>query len=459
MKQKKGFNRAIKRYVPSTLELEKIIENNPPVFNYSLSFFIYLVSLPFEIPARNRKINVINGFVPLNAVALQKTNRRYNLHLDYLIQHGILETDNHYIPIKKSKGYRIAEKYMDGKLKEVLISDKALIRNLDRQHNNIDIRIKKKYKHLFEWWNENLTIDSEAALEFCYAQIGKSKERDYYGAFIKAYSNLLSIKWLENEYWWFTVDSKGNRLHTNITNLNSALKSFVKYAGQELVQVDIRNSQPYLSIKLLEQFYNISPNKENNNNPYNTIMLVKGDETIDISDVYRYIDLVVGGRFYEFLVDEMKREWGNEHFAPGYKFDLGKKEFVWRDGSDTSNRAIAKSVVFEVMFSPNSTERKEKALFRKIFPNVMRVFDAVKEGNHSKLSCGLQKLEASIILDDVTKILSKTAPDIPLYTIHDCIVTTVGNEDMVADVMTASLTKAIGYPPTLKPEYWRRHAA
>jgi hypothetical protein len=90
-----------------------------------------------------------------------------------------------------------------------------------------------------------------------------------------------------------------------------------------------------------------------------------------------------------------------------------------------------------------------------LFPNVMRVFDVIKADDHSRLACELQRLEASVILDEATKQIAKIVPEIPLYTIHDSIVTTVGNEQLVTEIMSESFFKRIGYPPMLQADYWR----
>jgi len=51
----------------------------------------------------------------------------------------------------------------------------------------------------------------------------------------------------------FSVDSTAGRLHTNLTNLKSDLRNYLTYDGKTLVAVDIRNSQPYLSLALFRK--------------------------------------------------------------------------------------------------------------------------------------------------------------------------------------------------------------
>ena len=188
------------------------------------------------------------------------------------------------------------------------------------------------------------------------------------------------------------------------------------------------------------------------------IMLVKAPESGSAIDVQKYANLVVNGELYEYMEAEMRNAFGDKYFDQAYIFDLDKLETV---KNDLRPRDRVKKVMFQVFFSKNSTHSKEKKLFAKLFPNVMRVFSDYK-GNkrisiaerHKQLAQILQRTEASIMLDKVAMEISKINPDIPIYTIHDSIVTTVGNEEIVKQIMERVITKSIGFTPTLKPEYW-----
>ena len=49
---------------------------------------------------------------------------------------------------------------------------------------------------------------------------------------------------------------------------------------------------------------------------------------------------------------------------------------------------------------------------------------------------------------------ARERPNLPIFTIHDSIVTTVGNEAYVQSVLKEELTKAIGWPPQVALDYW-----
>ena len=234
-----------------------------------------------------------------------------------------------------------------------------------------------------------------------------------------------------------------------------------------MVSIDIKNSQPYISLKLLaSKFPEIKQEKKEQQHnkhiqAYNTpvpIMLVKVPESGSAIDIQKYTDLVVSGELYEYMETEMRKAFGDEYFDQPYIFDLDKLETV---KNDISPRDRVKKVMFQVFFSKNSTNPKEKKLFAKLFPNVMHLFNEYK-GNkrislaerHKQLAKELQRTEASIILDKVAWEINRLNPDIPIYTIHDSIVTTEENMEFVQQVMEKVITALVGFKPSLATEYW-----
>ena len=93
-----SIKNTVKAFLPSNLNLEQILIDNPPSFAYYIDNFKYIISLVLEIPAFNKDILVTNNYVPINKKKLQKKVRDYKLYLEYLFKNKILERDNYYIP-------------------------------------------------------------------------------------------------------------------------------------------------------------------------------------------------------------------------------------------------------------------------------------------------------------------------------------------------------------------------
>ena len=97
---------------------------------------------------------------------------------------------------------------------------------------------------------------------------------------------------------------------------------------------------------------------------------------------------------------------------------------------------------------------KPKRDFKTHFPEVYEIFRLIKKGNHSLLSHILQRIESTIMIQHVAKRIAKESPDLPIFTIHDSIATTVGNEDYVSTVIQEEALRLTGLNVQLGIEYW-----
>ena len=90
-----------------------------------------------------------------------------------------------------------------------------------------------------------------------------------------------------------------------------------------------------------------------------------------------------------------------------------------------------------------------------MFPEVYEVYTMVKKKDSTILPRVLQTIESKLMLDNVAKRIKNEHPEMTIYSIHDSISCTVGNEYYVARVMEEEMQKAIGIKPTVRFEYWR----
>ena len=127
-------------------------------------------------------------------------------------------------------------------------------------------------------------------------------------------------------------------------------------------------------------------------------------------------------------------------------------------GMDSSSRKDVKSSVFQILFTDNrfigQKEAKPKRAFRDLFPQVYRILSLVKRKNSKFLPILLQRIESEILLNRVAKRIEIEEPSLPIFTIHDSIVTTKGNELYIQSIMLEEMCKAIGSIPKTTIEYW-----
>ncbi len=505
-------------YIPENIDLDKILKKSPPDFKYDKDYFIYILYLIRKINGRKKikDIEEMKGYTPINAQLLQMRIRNYNKYMDYLIDQEILICDNYYINGKKSKGYKFTEHY-NTESTTINISKYTLIKSITLKKKPSDKIAEEQLSYLKRFWEDGgLTIDMTMAktillkkqvedYENYEAADGerynndKKKREEKLGRRIKTqnkdrvhpmikYEARMNTPRCIKEYektgnYQFTVDLTSGRCHTFLTQTKKEVRSCIKYKGKTLCNVDIVNSQPFFASSLLNEdayqrnymaqrityFKKAAKNKrlktqwtqtntlttqqltyttnstQTNDQVYTindtqTFMLVKKQwDLVKEQDVVNYIDWVSNGTFYE-------------------KFGKILKEKNIIVG-DKGLRGHAKEASFKSFFSQNSSFGLNKPLqtFASVFPNVYKIFANIKSGKnlHSTLACTLQNLEAELILHVICKRISEEYPHIPLFTIHDSIVTTVDYSGCVKQIMKEELETAIGSTPQIKTEVWK----
>lgn len=443
-------------FLPSNLNLELLLTQNPPQFKYQIDCFKYIIGLITEIPAYNKDVLDNGNFVPINAKMLQHKVRDYNKYLSYLVENGILETDKHYIVDHKSRGYRFTERYNTPVIPEPIIKY-TLVKQVEKE-SAFDLQMKKKYSYLYKWYNDDLKIDFPAVTHYLTDQLNINTANGVENAMLKFNASYMNAYKVNQGNYSFKVDSNIFRLHTNITVMKSELRNFITYSGQHLVSVDYVNSQPCESVVLLNEdfykkeaknglkfnIYNISKSKsliksisnKTINQIESYIMLVKNSATIDNSGFQKYCTEAQNGLLYEFIRDAIEDK-------------TGKK---------VTERKDLKSIVFTVLFTDNrfigQKEAEPKRIFRDIFPDVYKAFAIIKQHDSTLLPRILQTIESKLMLDHVAKRISREQPEMPIYTVHDSIVCPVGIEGYVAQVMKEEMKNNIGITPTVDFDYW-----
>lgn len=464
----------MKMFIPENLDIDALLKAHPPhsIHNFKKEHLLYILHLITSIPATNKDLDCFKGFVPIYSPVMQKKIRNYRDYLDYLISRTkVLVTNNQYIVGLRSKGYQFNPKFSK-KVKPVT-DHQDLLESALKTENTFSVNKRKKYNHVLKWYNPCLQIDYDLAKAYIKEDFERKLKnpalRDFdvkTGQFKNPYTQYncseLNIHRISNGFFVLSVDNNVYRLHSAISNLKSEIRNCITYNGQDLVSIDIKNSQPYISTGILKNsfwdasrkictkydfkgYFNINSISKSilkeifNNNKeeiFSFIMLCKSAESKANSDLHRYATLVQQGQFYEYLAGEI----GNEL------------------NIDYSDRKRVKADVFQVLFTDNrflgQEEARPKRIFKDRFPDVYDLFAAIKRHDKTNLPRLLQRIESHIMLLLVAKRIAKEKPRLPILTIHDSIVTTVGNEDYVQSVLKDEMAKAIGFPPTLSLEYW-----
>ena len=444
---------------------------------------IHLIDLLSLIPSRNKDSITEDGFVSINAKYIRDYFKDYLCYLDYLVDTDILIRDNHYIQGEKSIGYKLASQYeaskfvkyeykrFRGQLPQVI----PLKRFMNSEANPL-----LSCPYLVYWYNQKkLAIDKQNAEDYAYSlmqeklRLGrdswdKNKDkwddsrndfcrkhpRTQYSAIIRNINNLAT-----HDYNTM-IDSNVHRLHSVITNMQKDYRNFLSYdEGQPLVSIDLKNSQPYLSCILFNPDFwddNSTSPLRLNQQPENTRNSI--EETAIKSSLNDF--------FYNLNGDEFDRYKRIVSSGELYETIIG---WIQEERSETVSRDDVKTIIFKLFFSSNRENRNDNnhwlmVYFREKFPEVSAVFRMIKvqyrelneEKQYGRLARLLQSIESEIILHRCCKRIWEEKPhQVPVFTIHDSIATTVEHLGYVKGVMDEVLTQCIGISPSLSEEYWR----
>jgi hypothetical protein len=379
---------------------------------------------------------------------------------------GVVESDNHYVVGSKSVGYRIAPKYSgkavwravhksakwEKKLAKLTVSYQQKTGNgaktlLDLKRINIDQQ--EAIQHIVQRHYEITDfIDShEATLStitkvtlytpflfsflasFCSSPLStclmsyellvkrlkttKNKALTAYQILTRSADNsfstdLVAINKIANKQFFIQQPDSASRVYTNISNLSSDLRRFLLYGKgrKQLVNLDIRNSQPYLfGILLAEHF---------------------AGRELPI-DVKHYIELTAKGKLYEYMMNALC--------------------------IDVRNRKSFKIKFFaSLFFCTNHYAARTQAgkYFKQAFPSVYKVIELYKGVNYKNLAILMQRKEADVMLNVIQKQVQMLG--IWNISIHDSLIVFEEYSETVRNIMREAFTAAVGVPPTIEAD-------
>jgi hypothetical protein len=441
-------------YVPFNLKIDELVSNNYPKFKpFSKEKLLYILTLINNVRSSNKDL-VFESYSQLNSTLLQNWVQNYKEYLNYLINDlKIIESDNRFVVGEKSKGFRFVDKYQT-MIKPYPVNDFIIRKKMKIEYNKANLSVKK-LNYLTKWFDNGLEINFSKCYEFLKQEYDLKMKYPYLRDFdivkekykipINQFNrNLIAVNNIDNNCYFLKRDDNVLRFHSNLTNMSSVLRNAITYKGEKLYSIDVKNSQPYLSVALFDKEFwiksLINTNKLTIHKLYNSylyyIMLVETSESLVDKDFNLYVDLVKRGTFYEYLAKEYKSKLGLEY----------------------SDRKQVKSAVFQTLFTGNTFIGQQKAapkrLFANLFPDVYEVFKVIKKKDKSLLPRLLQSIESYLVIDVICKRIGKELPKAPIFSIHDSIATTIVYKERVKEIMLDEFNKSIGFAPELSVEEW-----
>lgn len=445
-----------------SIDLVGYLAKYPPSFSFKTDHFYYIIEY-LSMGMERDDVDKNEGYVNINAQKLQSKIHNYKQYLDHLLKHNFILTDGHYVPGEKSRGYLISGYRSSDSttIKHIPIKDyvsKKKRRQEIEEYKASLKRTERTHKHLTKWFNKSLRIDFKPAEKLLVGlyppytgSIGGKKIGEP-SRYTKILIATHALDKLHRQQFYYTVDKSVGRFHSNLTNLKKELRNYVTYDNQPLVNIDIKNSQPLLSqILLRKSFYNRKSSLNIHQYPHIfhsitsitpsrfSLMLEEYLKGIDNIGFTSYINMVNSGDFYRQLSHELYPD--NEFDKKAIKKTMMKTFF-------SDNRFISDN-----KFNDN-WDASDKRLFKAHFSMVYEVFSLIKRKEKSLLARILQSIESDIIVNKASKRIARERPDLPIYTIHDSMATTLGNEDYVATIITEEVKNLTDLDVQLGYEYW-----
>lgn len=370
------------------------IDNILNIDNKYLFHYLYIITYIRIYRFKDRRYNK-QDFVPINIDILRKIVN-YDKAVSFikdLIDLGLIESNKTFSRKEHiSTGYRLTKAVLDYKFYIPQTTDEKLNSKIKRVYDKLKLKLVQEdesgYGYITECM-EDLKLDTESAME-------KITELD---TELREFAQMQIEQFNEK---FFSVDRTGNRLHNNLTNLFTPLRKYLTYKGEDLVQCDLRNSQ-LVFLYLLMKDYHINPN-----------------------ELDKFKTVVCNYGFYEFFAEKLDIKLSEET----------RKEF--------------KEIVFEkLLFGTNKSKlTKLETVFKAEFPNIFYTIQSIKTENYKDVAIKLQKKESDFIF----KCVRKLNKSIPLFTIHDSIATTFGNEKHVYKIIEDEFVNNFGIKPKIKVE-------
>lgn len=418
-------------YIPTAIveKLDAYLMETPPKFLYKKESFYYILHFLITQKIKNPK----KVYIPLNINFLKRIIGYNTLNYIKTLKNGeIIISDKKYEKGVKSFWYKL----------NYDISGESIEITID-PHSKLGKRIVKSSRKSKAHYNRLKPHLRAMQREFMNLDMDFDKAREWIDTCsdpVKRSSYLTSLNHIEDKrFRYFKRNTTNGRLDTNLTNLKSDLRQFIK---GDYVSIDSKNSQPFLLSKLTDTIIN-------NNS---TLCCILSNANLSKSFGVRALQKVL-------LIHQKHLK---QPFSPNLvNLSLFKKSttdgafyegFMEQYGNGIERNKV-KDIMFNVLFSEdkiydkkNRWRDKDKDIFSSIYPFVFEVIKILKKKDHAMLAIFLQQLESYIFIDCIAKKLVENG--IIPFTIHDSVIVKSKDQTKALKIIQSIFKKQLGVVPS-----------
>ena len=448
--------------------IDEIIDIYAPDFEYKCKkeFFYYIIYtiLKRQNSYENKALN--NASVALNAGILKGYASNYNEYMRYLCDHEIIIKTNNHSSGNSSRKYCFSDFVfsLSEKNKDFEVVDMAKMKSskIYVEKSIKDSPIYYSNEHLLKWFNDKLVIDFENAKKYIDDEI--LDENDIHNNKNKKIYWMNQISIIHHKVFRATRNEESDyRLHTPLTNFKKDFKKFITYDSKKLIGYDLKNSQPFFLLVLINNLINRNNEYVNRicnsiykKNHFNTFMLPNLSKLLSsrgFKDEYILLkNWILDGELYEnmALILEPKQSFTGKFTDFRFIKELGIKCITVCD----TERELMKSVFIRTMFCRNNSNDNFYLKFKEKMPHFINLLEILKDKKHKNLSRLLQNIESECVIDFTTRKIAEKHPEMPLFTIHDSISTTEDYAKILEEEMIEYILEFTGFLPRIEKEKW-----
>lgn len=416
-----------------------------------------------------------SGFVRLTWELLAKfiPDSRLKRIIDTLAGQGVIEVDHSYSEGHYPKGYRWALENCEST--EHVCQNKMLANKIRKYWRAEEAKLLPVHRWLASKFTL-FTVDHVQA-----KRIIATLEPDAGSPLtVREYRQLLHERLRQvkgTQQHSLTCDDYG-RVHTPLTSLPTELRCCLRVCDQNLVGIDITNSQPlFLGIvarrcitskqacqrKRKRDFANrVTPYVTQEYQALRTQQLT----TKQLGGVGELCSSSNMSSNMSRVCLANTRNHGVSQACQVIPSDLQNYQALCEQGrlydhlqTNSHDRDTIKKQVFHLFYGENSSHTPFAKRFAQEFPTIDRVLTEWKAEDHRHASHLLQSYESTLVIAIICQRIRRECPAIPLFTIHDSLLTTPPHVDYVEEVMRNEFAQIGIQVPLKKDVYLAEDAA
>jgi hypothetical protein len=236
-----------------------------------------------------------------------------------------------------------------------------------------------------------------------------------------------------------SLSNKTGRLSSVVTCMNSPLRAALSWHGDEIMSVDVVNSQPLCLAAIADcpEYQSVVESGQIYEEIQQKIGVSERNLAKEAFMAFAYGPICnAKSKTYGRTAEEIAANNPVLRRSITRKADRQRKKGVVIQDEATLRRGLDKKQLTKEL------RARTAEYFRKSFPKAVNVLDSLKSGtgrkSFKKAARKLQQIEADAVINGSFLPLASQA--IPVLSVHDCLLTTPANVGMVENTMSTEIS-------------------